>query len=152
MHLLKTSLPIVVSSPRVEEEEKEEETATEGEMRSLKSGEACYLSLEHVLVILNGDLRMGLSSDGVAQKQKSHGANAMDEEEEEPLWRKFLDKLKEPMIALLLASAGISLLTGQYDDALSIAIAVIIVVTVAFVQEYKSDQSLAALSKLAPPR
>jgi Ca2+-transporting ATPase len=46
----------------------------------------------------------------------------LPEEEEEPLWQKFLDKLKEPMIALLMCSAGISLLTGQYHDALSIFI------------------------------
>lgn len=121
-------------------------------MYSVKSSEACYLSIEQMLVRLSGDLKNGLTEESVQQKQKTHGANAMDEAEEEPLWRKFLDKLKEPMIALLLASAVISLLTGQYDDALSIAIAVMIVVTVAFVQEYKSDQSLAALSKLAPPR
>lgn len=46
----------------------------------------------------------------------------MEEADEDPLWKKFLEKLKEPMIALLLASAGVSLLTGQYDDAISIAI------------------------------
>ncbi|CAO3624168.1 unnamed protein product [Cunninghamella echinulata] len=36
------------------------------------------------------------------------------------------------------------------DDAISIAVAIIIVVTVAFVQEYKSEKSLEALNKLVP--
>ena len=47
---------------------------------------------------------------------------------------KILEQFKDPLILLLLASAGLSLLTGNWDDALSIALAVIIVVTVAFVQ------------------
>ena len=94
----------------------------------------------------------GLSAEAAASRLGTYGPNELPAEEEEPLWKKFLEKLREPMIALLMASAGISLLTGQYNDAISIFIAVLIVVTVAFVQEFKSDESLAALSKLAPHR
>lgn len=39
----------------------------------------------------------------------------------------------------------------QYDDAISITIAIIIVVTVAFIQEYRSEKSLEELKKLVPP-
>jgi P-type Ca2+ transporter type 2C len=37
---------------------------------------------------------------------------------------------------------------GQYDDAISIFAAVTIVGTVAFVQEYRSEKSLAALNQV----
>lgn len=40
----------------------------------------------------------------------------------------------------------------QLDDAFSIAVAIVIVVTVAFVQEYRSEKSLEELTKLVPPR
>lgn len=39
----------------------------------------------------------------------------------------------------------------QYDDAFSITCAILIVVTVAFVQEYRSEKSLQELNKLVPP-
>lgn len=55
------------------------------------------------------------------------------------------------MILLLLASALISVVMKQYDDAISITVAIIIVVTVAFIQEYRSEKSLEELNKLVPP-
>lgn len=39
----------------------------------------------------------------------------------------------------------------QFDDAVSITVAIIIVVTVAFIQEYRSEKSLEELKKLVPP-
>lgn len=45
----------------------------------------------------------------------------------------------------------VSVLTKQYEDAVSIAMAVLIVVTVAFIQEYRSEKSLEELTKLVPP-
>uniref|UniRef100_A0A8C3KM75 P-type Ca(2+) transporter n=1 Tax=Calidris pygmaea TaxID=425635 RepID=A0A8C3KM75_9CHAR len=41
--------------------------------------------------------------------------------------------------------------TKEYEDAASIAMAVLIVVTVAFIQEYRSEKSLEELNKLVPP-
>ncbi|MEQ2281310.1 ATPase, P-type (transporting), HAD superfamily, subfamily IC [Ameca splendens] len=58
---------------------------------------------------------------------------------------------KDPLILLLLASAVISVIMHQFDDAISITVAIIIVVTVAFVQEYRSEKSLEELGKLVPP-
>jgi Ca2+-transporting ATPase len=45
----------------------------------------------------------------------------------------------------------LSILVGQYDDACSIAAAVLIVGSVAFYQEHKSEESLEALHTLVPP-
>lgn len=67
------------------------------------------------------------------------------------MW-KYIDQFKDPLILLLLGSSVLSVLVRQYDDALSIAAAVIIVGTVAFIQEYRSEKSLEALKTLVPPR
>ncbi len=50
----------------------------------------------------------------------------------------------------MLASAVASLLVGNKDDAISIAVAVTIVVSVGFIQEYRSEKSIEALNHLVP--
>ena len=66
------------------------------------------------------------------------------------MWLRFLKQFKETLILVLLGSAILSFLFGNIDDAVSIAVAVTIVVTVGFVQEYRSEKSLESLSKLVP--
>lgn len=78
------------------------------------------------------------------------GPNELPHEEPEPLWLRFLKQFKEPLILLLLCSAGASILVGNKDDAISIAVAVTIVVSVGFIQEYRSEKSIEALSHLVP--
>ncbi|KAL4935286.1 E1-E2 ATPase-domain-containing protein, partial [Aspergillus oleicola] len=78
------------------------------------------------------------------------GPNELPHEEPEPLWLRFLKQFKETLILLLLASAAISFFMGNLDDAVSITLAVTIVVTVGFVQEYRSEKSLDALNRLVP--
>jgi P-type Ca2+ transporter type 2C len=81
--------------------------------RSLSSAEACSLPADEVLRALQVDPRHGLSALDVAARRRAHGPNELETKEKESIWAKFLEKAREPMIALLLGSAGISLLTGQ---------------------------------------
>ncbi|XP_067093313.1 calcium-transporting ATPase type 2C member 1 isoform X2 [Osmerus mordax] len=117
----------------------------------LTSKKASELPVNEVTCVLQADLQYGLSKSEVTRRRAYHGWNEFDINEEEPLWRKYICQFKDPLIMLLLASAVISVLMHQFDDAISITVAIIIVVTVAFVQEYRSEKSLAELGKLVPP-
>uniref|UniRef100_A0A8C2L346 Calcium-transporting ATPase n=1 Tax=Cyprinus carpio TaxID=7962 RepID=A0A8C2L346_CYPCA len=99
---------------------------------------------------MSADLQFGLTQEEVTRRRTYHGWNEFDISEDEPLWKKYISQFKDPLILLLLASAVISVLMRQFDDAVSIT-AIIIVVTVAFVQEYRSEKSLEELGKLVPP-
>ncbi|CAG4946621.1 unnamed protein product [Parnassius apollo] len=79
------------------------------------------------------------------------GPNEFQVKEQDPLWKKYIEQFQNPLILLLLASAFVSVCMRQFDDATSITVAIIIVVTVAFVQEYRSEKSLEELNKLVPP-
>ncbi|KAI9348771.1 PMR1-type calcium-transporting P-type ATPase [Zopfochytrium polystomum] len=98
----------------------------------------------------NTDLAHGLTSTEAEYRRRMHGPNELGSDEEESLITKFVEQFKNPLILLLLGSAAISVLFGHYDDAVSITLAILIVVTVAFVQEYQSEKSLKALNKLVP--
>lgn len=116
---------------------------------NITSGYA-LLSPEDTAQRLNTSLRSGLSPAEAQSRLLKEGPNELPHEEEEPLWMRFLKQFKETLILLLLASAVVSFFIGNKDDSVSITLAVTIVVTVGFVQEYRSEKSLEALSKLVP--
>lgn len=92
----------------------------------------------------------------IQHRQLTHGQNTLNSGDNEhgniymTLLFKFMDQLKQPLNLLLLLSALISLWMGQWDDCISITMAILIVVTVAFIQEYRSEKSLEALTQLVP--
>ncbi|KAM4833675.1 calcium-transporting ATPase type 2C member 2 [Thomomys bottae] len=118
---------------------------------ALPPKEACKCHNADLARALCVDLDNGLSEFAVAQRRLVHGWNEFIADNTEPVWKKYLDQFKNPLILLLLGSALVSVLTKEYEDAISIAMAVLIVVTVAFVQEYRSEKSLEELTKLVPP-
>ncbi|XP_061650566.1 calcium-transporting ATPase type 2C member 1 [Phyllopteryx taeniolatus] len=118
----------------------------------LSSKKASELPVNEVACALQANLQYGLGEDEVSRRRVYHGWNEFDISEDEPLWMKYISQFKDPLILLLLASAVISVLMRQFDDAISITVAIVIVVTVAFVQEYRSEKSLEELGKLVPPQ
>ncbi|XP_058702037.1 calcium-transporting ATPase type 2C member 2 isoform X2 [Poecile atricapillus] len=123
----------------------------EKEVAVLPPKDACKCHKEDLARALNVDLQTGLSECSVLQRRSKHGWNEFSVENTEPIWKKYLDQFKNPLILLLLASALVSVITKEYEDAASITMAVLIVVTVAFIQEYRSEKSLEELNKLVPP-
>ncbi|KAF9575390.1 High affinity Ca2+/Mn2+ P-type ATPase-like protein [Mortierella alpina] len=106
---------------------------------------------EETAVQLETSANSGLSTQEANNRRLRYGLNEFEVEDEEPIYLKFFKSFYEnPLILLLLASAAVSLAMKQHDDAISITLAILIVVTVAFVQEYRSEKSLEALNKLVP--
>lgn len=114
--------------------------------------EYCTVSVEDTIAQLGTDFDNGLSNPSeIAYRKSIWGSNEVLPDEKVSLWKKFLSTfIEDPLILLLIGSAVISFLMGNIDDSISIALAIIIVVTVGFVQEYKSEKSLEALNKLVP--
>ncbi|XP_055155713.1 calcium-transporting ATPase type 2C member 2 isoform X2 [Symphalangus syndactylus] len=126
-------------------------TEKEKKVTALPPKEACKCQKEDLAKAFCVDLHTGLSEFSVTQRRLAHGWNEFVADNSEPVWKKYLDQFKNPLILLLLGSALVSVLTKEYEDAVSIAAAVFIVVTVAFIQEYRSEKSLEELTKLVPP-
>ncbi|KAJ2743199.1 High affinity Ca2+/Mn2+ P-type ATPase-like protein [Coemansia sp. BCRC 34301] len=104
-----------------------------------------------VLESLCADTTTGLHSTNAMQRQDLYGRNVLESDEDESLVVKFVKSIvTNSMVMLLFGSAGVSVLVGNWDDAFSITLAILIVSTVGFVQEYRSEKSLEALTSLVP--
>lgn len=114
--------------------------------------QASSRSHEEVTRELRVDTNYGLSELSVCERQRQCGLNDLAGDEEESMLIKFAGQFKDPLIMLLMGSGVVSVAMGHTDDAISIAVAITIVVTVAFVQEYRSEKTLEALKELVPPR
>ncbi|RYP12556.1 hypothetical protein DL765_007258 [Monosporascus sp. GIB2] len=99
---------------------------------------------------LDTSLTHGLAPATALSRLQDFGPNEIPHEPPEPLWLRFVKQFQEPLIILLLVSALASVVVGNMDDAVSITVAVTIVITVGFVQEYRSEKSLEALNHLVP--
>ncbi|XP_037906011.1 calcium-transporting ATPase type 2C member 1 isoform X2 [Hermetia illucens] len=111
---------------------------------------SCY-SAQDIAGRLQVDIRTGLRWCEAKYRSKIVGYNELNVIEDDPTWKKYIEQFKNPLILLLLGSALVSVFMKQFDDAVSITIAILIVVTVAFIQEYRSEKSLEELKKLVPP-
>ncbi|XP_076238710.1 secretory pathway calcium atpase isoform X2 [Calliopsis andreniformis] len=138
-----------------EKEREEDATVKENKDQDpvmwLTTAEAASLGAEEVAARLHVDIRTGLWWQEADHRRQLVGFNEFSVKEEEPTWKKYVEQFKNPLILLLLGSAFVSVCMRQFDDAVSITVAIIIVVTVAFVQEYRSEKSLEELNKLVPP-
>lgn len=117
----------------------------------IPSGEASALPAETVQSKLDVNFSQGLSSLEVSRRRDLNGFNEVNVGKPDPLWKKYLDQFNNPFILLLLLSAFISVCMKQFDDAVCVTVAIVIVVTVGFVQEYRSEKTLEKMGALLPP-
>ncbi|KAG8829989.1 High affinity Ca2+/Mn2+ P-type ATPase-like protein [Serendipita sp. 399] len=125
---------------------KEDQPAKEG-----NSGQFASWSTEDTVSHFRTSTQAGLPSSAVSSLREEFGYNEFAVDAPESLLVKFVKTIYEsPLNLLLLGSALVSALMGNIDDAVSITIAILIVLTVGFVQERRSEKSLEALNKLVP--
>ncbi|KAK3328813.1 hypothetical protein B0H66DRAFT_571605 [Apodospora peruviana] len=122
---------------------------TSAESRTV-ADEFSFLTPAETASQLKTSLHHGLTPAEALSRLRDYGPNEIPHDDPEPLWLRFIKQFQEPLIVLLLVSAGASIVVGNVDDAISITVAVTIVVSVGFIQEYRSEKSIEALNHLVP--
>ncbi|THH18312.1 hypothetical protein EW146_g2633 [Bondarzewia mesenterica] len=108
-------------------------------------------TIENTLAEFRTSATAGLSSAMIPSLRAIHGYNEFSVATPEAALLKFAKTIYEsPLILLLCGSALVSAIMGNIDDAVSITVAILIVLTVGFIQERRSEKSLEALNKLVP--
>ena len=94
------------------------------------------------------DLKKGLDESEVIKRHKIFGYNKIAEERKFHPFKTLLRNANTLLIYILLSAAIISFLSGEMIEFAVVMIIIFLTVFLSFIQEYKADQSIKALSKL----
>ncbi|HVP16167.1 MAG TPA: cation-transporting P-type ATPase [candidate division Zixibacteria bacterium] len=116
-----------------------------------KTGDWASKKIEGVLKELGTDSEKGLTSGEAEARLKRYGENVLVEEERESFLDALKEEVRQPMILLLLSVGVLYSILGSVLDAVTIFTVIIVLVSVEVYSEYKAEQGVESLKKLASP-
>ena len=108
-------------------------------------------SLQEALQQLGVDAAQGLTDAEASARLGQYGRNELVERGGRTKWQIILEQLSGILTLILFAAALISVFLGDLIDAVVILLIVILNAALGFSQEYKAEQSMAALKRMAVP-
>ena len=93
----------------------------------------------------------GLSDDEARQRLEQFGPNELIDKGLKSPWKILWEQLTGVMVLILIISAAISLALHETIDAIAILVIVVLNAVLGFTQEYRAEQAMAALKKMAVP-
>ncbi|HNB50619.1 MAG TPA: HAD-IC family P-type ATPase, partial [Anaerolineales bacterium] len=109
------------------------------------------LTPSETLTELKTDLARGLFTDDAHARLAQHGSNELVETARRSPLRILWEQLTATMVLILLAASGVSFALQKWQEAFAILAIVILFALLGFFQEYRAEQAMAALKKLAVP-
>jgi len=109
------------------------------------------MSIDEVLKELDTTFD-GLSDVEAKARLEKYGFNELVEKAKVSVIKIFIDQFKNFLVGLLIAAAIISAVIGEHIDAFAIVAIVILNGVLGFIQEYRAEQALEALKRLAAPK
>jgi Ca2+-transporting ATPase len=100
---------------------------------------------------LGSEAKTGLSEAEVLNRRQKFGLNELVERGGRTRWQILVEQLSGILTLILVGAALISLFLGEYIDAVVILAIVVLNAALGFFQEYKAEQSMAALKRMAVP-
>lgn len=123
---------------------------------------------QDVAASLGVDPNTGLSQAEAERRLAQYGPNELASAPPVPKWKKFLAQFKDPLVYLLLAATGISLIAWFIEkanaapgaeggeilpfDAIVIVLILIVNAVLGYIQESKAEEAVEALSQMTAPQ
>ncbi len=105
-----------------------------------------------ILAALRSDTQRGLDSAETQARLARHGPNRLPEVKARSAWLRLALQFHSPLIYVLLAAAGLTLLLHDFTDSGVIVGVVIVNAIIGFLQEGRAEQALAAVRRLLAQR
>jgi len=109
------------------------------------------LDAKELIEKLDTDHEKGLTVSEAADRLSAHGLNELVEKGGRTPFQIFWSQLTETMVLILIAAAAAAAALGDTKDAVAILAIVLLYAVLGFVQEYRAEQAIAALKKMAVP-
>lgn len=109
------------------------------------------LDKNEVATLLDTNLQNGLSAETAASRLAENGPNELIEKGTKSPWKILWEQLTGIMVVILIVAALISFFLHEYTDTIVIMIIVVLNALLGFTQEYRAEQAMAALKKMAVP-
>ena len=93
----------------------------------------------------------GLSSREAKKRLASYGANTFSRGKKINPWGIFISQFKDILIIILIVSTLLSVLMGEFTEAVAILLIIMVNSIMGFVQEYRTEKTLDALKNMAAP-
>jgi len=90
----------------------------------------------------------GLDSSAVSERMLKYGKNELTAKPRIPKWKMFIYQFKDVLVILLMVAAFMSLLIGNFNDAIIMGIIVIVNASIGYFQENKAENIMESLKKL----
>lgn len=104
-----------------------------------------------VLKTLDVNPDLGLNETAVAERLAQYGPNELIEKPLKSPFAILWEQLTSPLVLLLIGAAVVSGFLGKWDSVIAIMAIVVINAILGVVQEYRAEQAMAALQRMAAP-
>ncbi|MCB8977493.1 MAG: cation-translocating P-type ATPase [Ardenticatenaceae bacterium] len=108
-------------------------------------------TVESVVTELNTNLEQGLTPTEAQQRQAKYGRNELISKGGKHPLKLLWEQASSTMVLILIVATVLSGVLGKVTEAAAIGAIVVLFVILGFVQEYRAEQAMAALKKLAVP-
>ncbi|HSN58117.1 MAG TPA: cation-transporting P-type ATPase, partial [Clostridiaceae bacterium] len=87
----------------------------------------------------------GLSAAEASKRLQQSGPNALKPHRQYTVFRSFIAQFTSPLVLILIFAAAVSMVAGEWTDAVIVIIIVIASAMLSFVQEYRANQAVEKL-------
>ena len=109
-------------------------------------------SQEEVLKELHVNPATGLTKEEAKARLEKYGENKLKGKAKKSLISLFFAQLKDMLIYVLLGASVITIVIGEYVDAVIILLVVVLNAVIGVIQEFKAEKAIEALQKMTTPR
>ncbi|MCM1055028.1 MAG: cation-translocating P-type ATPase [Bacteroides sp.] len=93
----------------------------------------------------------GLTSEEAEKRLSEYGLNSIEQKTKGKALKMFAGQFKDAMVMILLAATVVSAVMGEYYDAFTIMVIVVLNAVMGFVQEYRTEKTLETIKAIAAP-